>query len=685
MRKITTAFVIAAQIHQSVWAGEKIIQYDSKKPLVLDLEDKSNPDVFKVYVEDIESGKKALLNVPKTSKKYFYSGFFILRLNPEKTNGQAKFINKKGEDIIVIDQADLKNQRLRLFPTEKEFRAYEDFYKAEIDKQRKEAEKIKLAEEKRKRDEAEKARIAEEKRLLELVKQQKLDEERKAAEIARLEAMRRQQEKQQEEERLQKELLAAQQREEMKRQLEMMSKAEKEKRARKAEQMAQEALKLFKAEKFEEAEDKFKEAIAFDPSNNKFYFQLGVAQYKNEKYQDSLVSLSMAETGDFSAAEKYYYTGLSLMKLKEYDKAIKEFRATRDENDKQLSPIAAFFSANLHYQKEEFTEAKDNIDYVLDNSSDPQMDRQAEDLLELIENIETFKENASKAYKLVLTGGPSYDSNVLSQPTSAATNAASLRLNYGVTFEYRPVYNYFHELFFDLAINDMYSMNKDVQTADAQVMTLTVPYKWKTKLGTKAFVLGVTPGYDIINLDVDGDGTRTAIVNSSYVKLDTSIFMSKDWMSAYNLESRSDKSLLTATSTDDEQTASKMTIGTSQTYFLDPKNTKSVTGDLTLTQNTAQGKNNTYTKTELGCTYGFPSYWETNANAKLSLASSTYPDRDDSRKDTVTSLNLAANKTINKKLSTSLSLGLSQSSSNVDSYNYSKMTLSNTYTWTGLF
>lgn len=685
MRKITTAFVIAAQIHQSVWAGEKIIQYDSKKPLILDLEDKSNPEVFKVYVEDIETGKKALLSVPKTSKKYFYSGFFILRLNPEKTNGQAKFINKKGEDIIVIDQTDVKNHRLRLFPTEKEFRTYEDFYKVEIEKQRKEAEKIRLAEEKRKRDEAEKVRIAEEKRLIELEKQQKMDEERKAAELAKLEAMRRQMEKQQEEERLQKELMAAQQREEMKRQQEMMSKAEKERRARKAEQMAQDALKLFKLEKFDEAEDKFKEAIAFDPSNNKFYFQYGVAQYKNEKYQDSLVSLSMAETGDFSAAEKYYYTGLSLMKLKEYDKAIKEFRATRDENDKQLSPIAAFFSANLHYQKEEFTEAKDNIDYVLDYSSDPKMDRQAEELLEMIENIETFKENASKKFKLVLNGGPSYDSNVLSQPTSAATNSASLRLNYGFSFEYRPIYSYFHELFVNLAVNDMYSMNKDVQTADAQVISLTIPYKWKTKLGTRPFVFGLTPGYDIINLDIDGDGTRQPILNSTYVKLDSTIFMKKDWMSVYNVESRSDKSLLTATTSDDDQTAQKMTLGTSQTFFLDAKNTKSVTGDLTLTQNTANGKNNTYSKTELGCTYGFPSLWETTVNAKLSLGSSTYPLRDDSRKDTSLNLNFGANKTLNKKLSTSLSLGLSQSSSNVDSYNYNKFTISNTYTWTGLF
>ena len=485
--------------------------------------------------------------------------------------------------------------------------------------------------------------------------------------------------------------LEKQKMEDLKKEQEALSEAQKLKRSEEAKNLAEQAMKLYQSENYVEAEKLFKKSSELDPANTQYSFQYGVTLYRNEKYNESLVVLGLARNLEAnSELEKKFYMGLNHMKLKEFETAHDIFDGIKKTEDKNLSPSASFFNGVMDFQKEKYDPAKLYFEYVLDNSSDPRMDEQAEAYIEQIAQIKQFE--ANKAQKFILTGtlGMSYDSNVLlvsdTGEASAESGEQGLRTIYGFSFEYRPIYTEKHEFSAILSYSDILtkstSFQDDVTFSDADPLTisLTTPYKWKGMAFQRGYQVIITPGMDMLSMNADGSGGREKILDSTYLKADQTFVMSDNWYSGYNFEYRNDLSL-TDTTGDEDSSATKITLQTTQTLFLDKKKTQAYIGEASYSLNNAVGDNKTYNKFELAGSYMMPWKYETTALGRLGLINTTYPTHTESRKDNEISLTGALTKPINEAFTSSLSANYTLNSSNVDSSAYNKYSLTFIVTW----
>lgn len=496
---------------------------------------------------------------------------------------------------------------------------------------------------------------------------------------------------QQEKERIAYELAESRRREEMEKKALAMSEQERKNRQLKAQHTAATAMSLYQNKDYKQATAKFKEAIEMDPANNKYYFQYGVSLFQEEEYQKSLVALSMAEDGDYSRVDKNYFIGMNYYRMNEPESALKYFIEVREENDDMLSATAAYYAGMLQYNSSRFSEAKDSFGYVLDRSKDPSMDNTAESYIEKIDAIEEFNAKFKEKWAYDLYGGVMYDSNVLNiAAANAPTDVAGLRFMYGASLERRLIYDYFKEFSIVGSISDIYSTStgleakEDLQNADPLVFGLKAPFKWKTTLMNKSYSLTLTPGLESIMMNVDGEGARENTNNSTYLTVSNTFFHTEKWVANYDLDIRNDVSNIEADEADD-QTALKTSIGTTQILIGDLKTGKTYIADLFLINNAAKGDNQKYNRINLGLTYAQNFYWQTQGAARLDFGTADYPDSSAGRKDTNYGLTFSASKPLTKQWNTSVSLGWSDNASNVDSYKYDKITISNMYTYSGAF
>jgi hypothetical protein len=511
-----------------------------------------------------------------------------------------------------------------------------------------------------------------------------------AAEKARLEALKLAQEQQ----RLALAELEKKRIEDLRKQQAELAEAEKERRRRLAEETVLAALKAYKAENYPLAEKKFAESIQLDPSNEKYFFQLGVTQYKLGEYNDSLVSLQQATKGEFNPLERSYFMALNYMKLKETDNARREFTKVKDGNEKGLSATAAFFAGVIDFTRESYDDAKSNFEYVLDNSDDKSMDAQAEAYIEQIIAIKAFEAEQKKTFIFSVNGGLIYDSNLLntapSLVASSATGLSGWRGLWSLGAEYRPVYLMSHELSLSLNYSDMYSYNSSFQkeatfqNTDPMVIGITIPYKYKGMLLGKGYQATVSLISETTSMNADGAGAREKVLGSSAVKVDQTFVMNDDWFSTYSLELRQDTPG-SVTSEIDDSTASKTTLSTNQTFFQDKKKTEAYIGDFSYAMNAAKGDNADYTKMDIGLLYMMPFYYESSLSSRVGLTSNDYTNHAQNKKDTTVNLLVAWRKPTSELTAWTVSLGSTTNTSTVETSSYNKLMLTVLYSWTPSF
>lgn len=464
-----------------------------------------------------------------------------------------------------------------------------------------------------------------------------------------------------------------------------LSAEETAKRTAQAKKVAASAMAAFQAKNFAESEKLFKQASDLDPTNRTYFFQYGVALYQTEKYNDSLVAFKMADDASVNALEKKYYVGLNHMKLKEFKESIDQFDQIEKANDPALSANAGFYAGLIEFSRENYADAKKHFEYTLDHSSNnAELDSQAESYIEQIAAIQQFEEERKTKFLFNINLGEQYDSNVLFAPTGdpsgTKTDKAGWRTLLMASAAYRPVYSQRHELSFSLNYIDMYTLNDkfkgsaDLQKADPAVIGLSVPYKFK--LAT--YQLALTPGTETINMDTTGEASRKPILTSNFVKADNTFIVSENYFSNLNLEWRTDNSLPTGS---DDSDATKMTVASVNTFFVDKKKTVAWIGDIAYQTNNAQGDDAKYTRLELGVGYLTPIGWESILMSRLAWASQVYPDGVLDRKDTNIGLTLAASKPFSAKFSASLIGTYNQNASNVDANKYDKYSLMTLASW----
>jgi tetratricopeptide (TPR) repeat protein len=497
------------------------------------------------------------------------------------------------------------------------------------------------------------------------------------------------------------EALEQQKAEELRKKQAAMTSAEQEKRKRLAQQQADSAMDLFRAGQFVQAEEAFKKAHELDPNNKSFYFGYGVTLYRNNKFNDSLVILRLAEQGDFSPVEKDFFIGLNHLKLKEYPQALSTFRQAKQANHPQISPSAAFYEGVVLFNDLKYEEAKVSFQEVLDTSSDPKLDLSAEEYIEKIERVLAYIRNKEKTIFISLGTGLQYDSNVLlvnsSEPgTGSPSDIADTRTVLGLGLEYRPIYDKEKEFSAKLRTDMLYSAKPVNVVADPFLVSLKTPYRHKGMLWGKGFRMEIVPGYEILKLDINSSGAgksffeavgdKESYLNSATLDWLNTRIMTDDWFTSYNLKLRSDAvgTDVPATSKgDNDPGASKFNFVWNNMWFINKKKTQAWMSDLGVTMNISSGKNLTYNRLDIGGSYVFPWVWELSCIANLNLFYATYPDATTSRADTnaAAAFNMVRPITEWLKASGGLSYTLNESSASSRKYNKYTATLLLTGDW----
>ncbi|MGZ3771008.1 MAG: tetratricopeptide repeat protein [Bdellovibrio sp.] len=648
-------------------------------PLYLETKVKKGKQA-RVRVKDKETGKQASLILSPSANRQKASGQFILQ-----------FDNDKGPDLELLDfsenghklstfapQPDSQNiHHVYLFssPTEKE-KFSETF----------ETEKIYT----RPKSSAEPPPTALKNPPTQLPQEVKpLEIPKELPKIQALQTKKAEEQKKENEIKVNIEATEAQKRAERLEQLAKMKEQEKAQRKEQARKTAEKAQQHYQKGEYKDAADLFAEATRLDPETDTYYFQYGVSLYKIENYKKSLALLSIAEGNETNKTELRYFKGLNHMKLQEYDQAQDEFTEVEEENDPNVSAPASFYAGSIAYRKENYESARKHLEYTIDNSKDPKVDQQAEDLLEEIDRREAFLNRTKEQFKYSLTAGFGYDSNVLNTALqNLASNAEALRFNYGGNFLYRFLYDYQNEFSGEVSLNDMYSMTPSfqpdatLQSADPLVLSASLPYHRQSLLGKRVVNWGFTPQYQSISMSLDNK-ERKQILSSMIGKFDANFMLNSEWMSSYRFEYSADTSSIAAATPDDNLSGTRMAVGTTQTKLLNQRGTNTWNYSLDYTMNQAEGNNYKYNKIGLGVGYTDKIFHEHDGTLRLDFASQTYPQATSGRADTLGALSASLGKEYWPSTYLTYSTQFNANSSNVPAYRYDRVVLNVSITYLG--
>ncbi len=464
--------------------------------------------------------------------------------------------------------------------------------------------------------------------------------------------------------------------------------SEKERAERKARAivLAAEAMQLFNEAKFAESEAKFKEAVDLDPENRSYYFKYGAALYRNGKYNEALVIFGLADADPKNQNEKNYFIGLCHYRLKELPAALSNFTSVASTNDPVMAPSSEFYRGVIFFVQEKFTEAKISFEKVIDTSSDPKLDQQAEEYLENISAQLALAKLRENKFTFIGTVGAIFDSNVLLAPDNAATTEVTdirdVRLLTVGGLEYRPLLRDKHELFVNADATLINSKNPDASSADPFLYTLGVPYSFKGAIGSKGLKTTLKPGYEQLYMATGGASTKTISFISYFLLWDTTLVMNPTWFANYSIEYRRDDArALNFDQGDEDADATRFTLRTNQTFFLDKGRKRAVIGSLGYVGNSALGRNKTYKRFEAGVTFTKPAFWDTTWNIGLNFFKLDYPDAIKKRNDVDLTLSSGLTKPIKEWLIWGLSGNYTNNDSNVDAQAFTKYTIMTTATF----
>jgi hypothetical protein len=196
----------------------------------------------------------------------------------------------------------------------------------------------------------------------------------------------------------------------------------------------------------------------------------------------------------------------------------------------------------------------------------------------------------------------------------------------------------------------------------------------KGLMGGKGYKLDITPGIESIWMSIE-DNQNKEILQSYLLTVSDMIVMSNTWFSTFALELRSENSKLNSSSGDDDSSAFKTKLGSSNLVFVSDDKSKILIADGGYTINSAKGRNSVYDRIDLGLGYLQPIFWGFSANAKLAFFNMIYSQNPSGRIDNSYTLTLGASRPINEIWSTGLMGSYNINNSNVDANAYKKYTI----------
>jgi len=655
------------------WTFAKENKISQSQAILVELRDSTGEaEEQMIRVKEVESGKITQLTLSKDpSAAQLWNGYFVIQFfKGDNSTKTLDFQTPSGESFNASTSQEKSVQRVILFKTPEELALYE----------------ATLAEEKQK--------VAEE--------QQKVAEKQIAKQIQvakpkvstgpinkeKVEQLVRQQGRLQEATQLSLEETQAKKRLALIEQQQKMSDEAKKKKKEEAAELVKKADTLYKSRKYPEAEKLYSQATDLDPTEDSYLYRYGVSLYKVGNYNRSLATLSLADVDPDQAIEKDYYIALNNLKLKNYDKALKKLIEVREEKSPEFSPIASYFAGNIEMQQQKYSDARKSMEFVLDNSKDPKLDKSAEAMLEQIDRLESFYESKKEKYRFSAFGGLLYDTNVLNTAeNNAATDTKAWRFQYGASALAILSRSMTSDFGAKLSYSDYYSMdskfqkNADIQSADTMEVGVTLPYHLDFKSGKRDLNLEVIPGYKMTYLP-NASGSRELAIKSTDLSTSLSSPVKQDLYLSGRLDLGSDQSQLSTSVGDDDLSATRYGFTLTPTQMLDLKGDRTLTGELSYLFNNAAGKNNRYQKIGLAATVAFPTIYKGTATLRGEYALQDYKDAAVPRKDTNIGLTAGYSKDLNKQWNMLLSAQATTANSDVETYKYNKFLVMSLFTYT---
>jgi tetratricopeptide (TPR) repeat protein len=408
-------------------------------------------------------------------------------------------------------------------------------------------------------------------------------------------------------------------------------------RVDKAAALAAEGLSFYKAEDFTTARGKFDDAVGLDPDNRYFYYQFGVTLYKTGDFNRALVFLNMTSDRNVNAVEKNYFIALTHLKLKEIDAALKSFGDVIASKDPVMGPSAMFYKGVIFFDQEKFDDAQAAFQSVLDSSNDTKLDERAEAYIEQILRARQTTHERDQKWSLSASIGEMYDSNVLLSSNSqrdagTATNTAGWRTLLSGSARYRPVYDETHEFAAQVDAFTLYSFDQSfkfdqsLRNADPTVVSLTLPWTTKGVLFEKGHKLDIAPGYETTIMSIENSQTKV-ILSSPLLTVSNLLVMNDAWFNTISFEVRDDISKLDSSVGDDDISAIRFKLGTSNILFLNDKKDRILIPEGAISMNQAAGRNASYERLDLGVGYLLPVMKDTTANFKLAYYFLQFPQK----------------------------------------------------------
>lgn len=452
---------------------------------------------------------------------------------------------------------------------------------------------------------------------------------------------------------------------------------ERERRRKEASKIANEAMEFYKSGSFQKAEDLFRKSVDLDPSTKSYYYYYGMALYRNDKNNESIVILQQVEPGtNVDLVERDYYIGLNYYKLKEINNGLEIFRKIKATNHQTYASNGAFYEGLILYEEMRYEDAKEPFQEVLDNqNSDPKLDAQAETYLEHIAAKLRFAAEKAKRILTSTSLAVQYDSNVLYTSNSAldqgsASDVGGSRLMLMTSGQFRPIYEEDHEFSSKLALTYMFSQNSAHAKADPFILTLTFPFTSKGTLLELPSTWDITPGAEVFYMDSDADGTRENLFNSGLVTVGNTLVVSQDRFSTITAAMRQDESPSTP-----DSSAFKLTLGTTQLKFLNKERDRIATGDFSYTINNSRGNDYYYSRIDLKGSYTTPWKWSSTGILQLGYYLADYSKKSSPKTDSNYSLTFIMNRNLNDVLQGALSANYTFQSSTDTNSAYNKWSL----------
>lgn len=387
----------------------------------------------------------------------------------------------------------------------------------------------------------------------------------------------------------------------------------------------------------------------------------------------SIISLQvLAQESELQQAHEFY-------KRQQYDLAEEAYtKITRDGNSKDLS-MAYYYLGLSQYYKKDYNKAVSSLELSIDTSTDLEHDKKVEKIIERIAQIQSQGEMNKLKYSLGFTAGYMFDTNAL----NVAEDDENLNghiLNASAFFAYKLYQekeSSIEPMFYlsdSRTLDHRFESTEDIQAADATLLLMSVPYKTVAEGYRSATSINVG-----LYMLPEESSSREMGITLLYLKQNLGTKLTQDFDLDWQLIVGRDQSQLTFSNAEDNQTAVKFDLSAALKYSLPNRKSESVSGELGVILNDADGDNASYNKIYTSFSYDRPTWRSTYSTFKLNYGITDYNLSELGRRDKFVAFNYSLVKDLTTQTSVNVFASASRNDCTIDDYTYDDTTIGAQY------